>query len=114
MTKVRYESMRFHYIISHWDYHQRGTCIYNNKIALFNSVDETDYETMHNTCPYCSDQTKDINLCHCESATELFCIITELPHYKRIYYRLYPYGQLIWYIKNWGIQGIQYWKRWKY
>lgn len=104
MIKVRYEHMKFHFIQSHYDYHQYGTCIWNGKVALFRSTDETDYDTMNKTCPYCNDETTDINQCHCENAPDVYCYITELPFYKRVYYRMYPYLQALWYIKNYGLQ----------
>lgn len=107
--------MKFHYIVSHWDYHQRGTCIHNGKIALFESSDETDYQTMTDTCPCCSVQGEPIwENCHCENAPDLYCYITELPLYKRIWYRFHPYLQLAWFIKEYGMTGVKYWNRWRY
>ena len=112
---VRYEHMKFHYIESHWDYHQRGLCFHNGKLALFESHDETDYATMTNTCPCCkSNGSNDSKECHCENAPELYCYITELPFHKRIWYRMKPYVDLLWYIKTFQLKGIGYWNRWRY
>jgi len=113
MIKIRYEDMKFHYTTSHYDYHLAGTCYYNNKLAKYISKDETDYQTMNDTCPCCSVENGDWNQCHCENAPEVYCYITELSLGKRILARLYPYYSLLWYMKNWGLQGRHYWKRWK-
>ena len=114
--KVPYEDMKFHYITNHYDYHLSGTCVYNGKLAKFQSHDETDYEVMNDTCPYCSGREEDMMKCHCENAPNVFCYITELPLFQRIRYRLYPYYSLIaFYIKNYGIRmGLYYWSRWFY
>lgn len=113
MIKIPYEEMKFHYTYNHYDYHLSGTCWYNNKIATYISEDETDYQTMGDTCPYCSDQTTDIDKCHCQNAPNVYCYITELSLRERIYYRIKPYYTLLWYIRNYGLRGIHYWKRWK-
>lgn len=112
MIKIPYEDMKFHYTYSHYDYHLAGTCWYNGKLAFYESLDETDYQTMTNSCPHCSGQTEDMDKCHCENAPLVYCYIYELPLGKRIYYRLKPYYTLLWFIKNYGLQGYHYWKRW--
>lgn len=114
--KIKRDELKLYFVTHFWDYPQRGICRYNGKIALFEAKDETDYETMTNTCPCCkpngTDNSED---CHCENASMLYYVITELPWYKRMYYRLYPYIELCWYIKRWGWEkGIYYWKRWKH
>jgi hypothetical protein len=114
MIKIPYEDMKFHYTINHYDYHLEGTCWYNGKIALYKSIDETDYQTMTDTCPYCSGREEDIMKCHCENAPDVYCYIIELPLWERIFYRIKPYYSLLWFIWNWGSHGIGYWKRWKY
>lgn len=89
--KVSYDDMKFHYITSHYDVHWRGTCIYNGKIAEFQTVDETDYDTMTDTCPYCKGdnyKTVHISKCHCKVYPELFCMITEIPLLQRIQWML--------------------------
>jgi hypothetical protein len=117
MTNIRvpYENMKFHYVTSHYDYHITGTCIHNGRIALFHTQDETDYEAMTESCPCCKPNgTDDWKDCHCENAPDLYCIITELPFHKRIWYRMRKYFHLLWFLRHWGIQGITYWKRWAY
>ena len=105
--------MKFHYTTNHYDYHLSGTCIHNGKVALYESQDETDYETMTNTCACCKPNgTDDYRDCHCENAPDVFCYITELSFHKRVYYRIRKYTQILWYIRHWGLQGITYWKRW--
>ena len=113
MIKLPYEQMKFHYITNFYDYPLSGTCIYNNRIALFQSSDETDYQTMNDTCPCCKDGgTDDWKDCHCQNAPDLYYYLTVLPLGKRIYYRLKPYKDLLIYIKNFGISGIGYWSHW--
>lgn len=111
--RIPYEQCQFHFVTNHYDYHLTGTCIYNGRIANFQAVDETDYQTMTDTCPYCSGKTEELEKCHCENAPDLFVDITELNLIDRIKARLYPYKSLMTYIRNWGIQGIYYWSRWK-
>lgn len=112
--KIRYEQMKFHYITNHYDYHLEGTCWYNGKIAKFVSEDETDYQTMNDTCPCCKPEgTDDYRDCHCVNAPDVYCYITELSLRERIHYRIKPYTSLLWYIKNYGVRGIGYWSRWK-
>jgi len=111
--KLPYEQMKFYYVTNYYDYPLSGTCIYNNRIALFEAIDETDYETMRDTCPYCSDQTTDADKCHCQNAPDLFYHITTLPLLKRIYYRMAPeLIWLFWYIRRYKWIGISYWKHW--
>ena len=113
MIKVRYEEMKFHYTTNHYDYHLSGTCIHNGKVALYESSDETDYETMTNTCPCCKENgTDNGHDCHCQNAPDVFCYITELPFHKRVYYRMRKYFQILWFIRHWGINGYYYWRRW--
>ena len=115
MIKVRYEDVKFHYVVNHYDYHLSGTCIHNGKIALFESQDETDYDTMHNTCPCCQPNgTDNWEDCHCQNAPDVYCYISELPIHKRIYYRIKTYIILLRFIRLYGSQGISYWKRWRY
>lgn len=113
MIKVPYESMKFHYITNHYDYHLSGTCIHNGRIALFQSQDETDYQTMNDTCPCCKEGgTDDWKDCHCENAPIVYCYITELSLLDRIRYRIKKYTNILYYIRHWGIRGIFYWRRW--
>jgi len=115
MIKIPYEECKFHYITNHYDYHLEGTCIYNGRIAKFTAEDETDYQTMNDTCPHCGTENKPIEYCHCENAPNVYCYITELDLIDRIRARVYPYYTLFnYYIKQFGIrQGIYYWSRWK-
>lgn len=113
MIKLPYNQMKFKYITNYYDYPLSGTCIYNNKIALFQAKDETDYQTMIDTCPCCSKNGDNWEDCHCQNAPDLFYYITELSLGKRIFYRIKPYYYILWYIRNYGLQGIYYWKHWK-
>jgi len=112
MIKIPYEDMKFYYTKSFYDYNLEGTCLYNGKIALYHSVDETDYQAMTDACHYCSDRTSDPYQCTCENAPNVFCYITELPLSKRIYHRLYAYLIFFWFLKNFGRNGYTYWRRW--
>jgi len=113
MIKLPYEQMKFHYVTNFYDYPLSGSCIYNNRIALFTANDETDYQTMNDTCPCCKlNGSDDYKECHCQNAPDLFYYITTLSLGKRIYHRLKPYYFLLWYIKNYGIKGMSYWNHW--
>ena len=114
MIKIRYEEVTFHYITSHYDYHISGSCVYNGKIALFKTIDETDYQTMNDNCPCCrAGGTDNWQDCRCTNAPELYCYITELPFAQRLFYRVKPFYDMLWYIKKFGINGIYYFLRWK-
>jgi len=113
MIKLPYEQMKFHYVENFYDYPLSGTCIYNNRIALFQCSDETDYQKMNDTCPCCKDGgTDDWKDCHCKNAPDLYYYLTELSLGKRIYYRLKPYTDLTIWIKNYGLRGIAHWSHW--
>lgn len=85
MIKVPYEDMEFHYIMSHYDLHWAGTCIYNGKIAEFVTHDDTDYQTMDDTCPCCKvGGSNDYKDCHCTSYVNLWCEIRELSFWQRV------------------------------
>ena len=115
MIKVRYEHMKFYYITNHYDFHLEGYCWWEGKLAKFVSRDETDYQTMNDTCPYCSDQTTDMNKCHCQNAPDVFCYIEKLSFRDRIkaWYHVNVESKL-YFIRHWGLRGIFYWNNWKY
>lgn len=105
--------MKFHYTTNFYDYNLAGTCIYNNKIALYYSVDETDYDTMTNTCLCCKNGgTENYKDCHCQNAPIVYCYVTELSFLKRIYKRVQIYYYALRFIKNHGWYGIKYWRNW--
>jgi hypothetical protein len=112
MIKIPYDECHFHYVTGFYDYPLYGTCIYNGKIALFEAADETDYQKMTDTCPYCSGKSEDLMECHCQNAPDLYYYITLLPWYKRVYHRVHTYTRLIWWLKSYGIQGYYHWDRW--
>lgn len=95
MIRVEYEKMIFHHIDVHYDVHWSGTCIYDGKIARFITHDDTDYQTMDQTCPHCYYDA-DPKYCHCEAYVDLWCEVIPLPsllersilHLKKLYYKL--------------------------
>jgi hypothetical protein len=113
MIRVSYDDMKFYYVESFYDYPLSGTCIHNGQVARFLVKDETDYQTMEDTCPCCKeDGTGKWEDCHCQNAPDLFYEITTLPLKDRIKYRMKPYYDLLWYIKSYGLQGMAYWNHW--
>jgi len=36
-ASILYDEVKFNFVIDHWNYHLVGTCIYNNKLCLFES-----------------------------------------------------------------------------
>lgn len=89
MIKLPYDDVNFYYITNHYDLHITGYCLYNGKLAKF----DTEW-----------DDPKDAE-----------CTITELSFYERMKSYLYIHVYLrAWYIYRWGTHGIQFWKRWYY
>jgi len=87
-TIIPYDDTEFVYVSDHWDYHLKGYCMYEGKLAMFEGHDDTDYEEMHRNCPYCSGESTDVDDCDCESYTDLICFITPLTLVQRIRARL--------------------------
>lgn len=86
---MKYAFMNFYYITNYYDAPLSGFCLRAGKLAKFDCYweedDEPDYQ------------------------------ITSIPFYLRWYYYLYIHVYLkLWYIKNWGRQGLVYWGRWFY
>jgi len=113
MITVPYEEMNFYFCNSHYDIHWSGICIYNGKLAKYRTCDQTDYQTMTDTCPTCGPADQPLIYCHCETYTDVVCDITELTLLERIKCWLDIHVRLrLWYIKEWGLQGIYYWNNW--
>jgi len=113
MIRIPYENMKFYYCYSHYDIHLSGICVYNGKLAKYVTYDETDYQTMTDTCPSCGLENKPVEHCHCEAYTDVVCEITELSPLDRLecWFNVHV-GMKLWYIKRCGLQGLHYWKNW--
>lgn len=76
---IKYEDMDFVWISNHYDVHWEGLCRVDGKLCKFKTHDETNYEAMKNSCPYCgNDESDDIDTCTCEAYKTLMCEIIPL------------------------------------
>ena len=108
--KVPYEEMKFKTVGYSYDYKIRGTCLYNGKIALFRTQDETDYDAMEAACPTCKiGGTGLYDDCTCTTGDELFCYITELTWAERMGYRIQCVFDTV-YVCWRELRTICYWK----
>jgi hypothetical protein len=78
-VKVRYEDVKWFFHTAHYDVHWRGYGWYQDKFYSIQTIDETDYDTMTDSCPCCKDGgTDNWKDCHCENMPELFCELKEM------------------------------------
>jgi len=88
--KVRYEDIKFvkgqfRYDGIYW----QGLCLYQGKLYHYVVKDETDYDTMNDTCPCCKEGGHDNwSECHCESYVDLICTLVPASLLERLVYFL--------------------------
>lgn len=59
IASILYDEVKFNFVIDHWNYHLVGTCIFNGKFCMFESV-EPDYD--HNKEGWCDIYVNIYNL----------------------------------------------------
>ena len=43
LAKIPYSEVKFRWVANHWDLHLQGTCVYENKLCMF-QTEEPDYD----------------------------------------------------------------------
>ena len=82
-TIIPFNELKIVHVTNHWDIPLKGYCMYEGKLAMFETHDDTDYEEMHLNCPYCSDDSTDDDDCNCENYVDVICFITPLTLQQR-------------------------------
>lgn len=93
--KVPYQKVKYYWATSHYDLDWQGYVRYNGFMWKAKTVDETDYDKMTETCPYCRVDGLDINIkeCHCENYTNVYVYLTPMSFGDKI--RMY-YDKFKW------------------
>lgn len=80
---IPYELVKWYWVTGHYDVHWSGYGWHNGKCYRIKTTDNTDYDTMTESCPSCKvGGSDDYKECHCEVYTDLQCELTELSYWQ--------------------------------